>query len=267
MFIQPAPPGSIFAAPTHRQPESSVQPPQIARGLPVITRRPLVRDFIQWGYLKLAAAKTACTPFGFTLDTQLSVETTKVFFRDNSSVIVRDTLPKRLVVVCRGSASATDWLVEDTAILFGLASNTPRIKETKRITAEAESKYGMAADAIGHSLGGRLAELSGAHGQIVTYNKAVSITDVGKKIDAKQTDFRTKGDAVSLMAVTQAGGRLRYVDENINETTATLYRDLDRTATMSGDPYAAAAAKTIKAVGSAVAAHKPAHLRVGYMHK
>jgi len=201
------------------------------------------------------------------LDLQLSTNTTKVFYRDNSQMVVRDALPRRLVIVFRGSSTASDWLVEDTAILFGLASNTPRILEAKRITAAAEAKYKMPADAIGHSLGGRLAELSGAHGQIITYNKAVGIQDVGKTIDKKQTDYRTKGDAVSLMAVTQGGDRLRYVQETPNEAARTLYRDIDKVAAVSGDPYAAAASKTVFAVGSAVSAHRPAHLRVGYQHK
>jgi predicted dienelactone hydrolase len=48
---------------------------------------------------------------------------------------------------------------------------------------------------VGHSLGGYLAENSGAHGNIATFNKA----SVGSKNkNSKQIDVRTKRDLVSM---------------------------------------------------------------------
>ena len=64
------------------------------------------------------------------------------------------------------------------------------------------------ADAIGHSLGGRLAENSGAHGKITTYNKAVGLADIGTKKNSKrQTDIRNSGDIVSFLGNTQTANK------------------------------------------------------------
>ena len=58
-----------------------------------------------------------------------------------------------------------------------------------------EEKYGQSANAVGHSLGEYLAENSGAHGNIATFNKASVGT---KRKNSQQVDIRTKRDLVSI---------------------------------------------------------------------
>ena len=66
-----------------------------------------------------------------------------------------------------------------------------------------ESKYIKPVTVFGSSLGGSLAERSGAHGRIVTHNMGVGIMDIGKTIPRNQVDYRNKNNLVSLLALTQ----------------------------------------------------------------
>jgi hypothetical protein len=43
-------------------------------------------------------------------------------------------------------------------------------------------------NAIGHSLGGRLAELSDANGEIITYNKAASPLNALQRLQGSEAD-------------------------------------------------------------------------------
>ena len=61
----------------------------------------------------------------------------------------------------------------------------------------------LGADVFGHSLGGSLAEKSGAKGKITTYNKGVGLFDIGRKVGSNQVDHRSKNDVVSLLSLTQ----------------------------------------------------------------
>jgi hypothetical protein len=65
---------------------------------------------------------------------------------------------------------------------------------------------------FGDSLGGSLAEKSGASGQIITHNKGVGLGDVFKTIPKNQTDYRNKNDVVSLLSLTQ-----NHQHNNLNE--------------------------------------------------
>jgi hypothetical protein len=49
-------------------------------------------------------------------------------------------------------------------------------------------------------LGGRLIENSGAHGNIITYNKASGLGDIGKTFDKKQVDIKTNNDLPSFLS-------------------------------------------------------------------
>jgi hypothetical protein len=134
--------------------------------------------------------------YGYTYDGALSNNETKVFVKNNKPVIVH-----------RGSKRLSDW-AEDALILGGLGSMGHRQKQAERITKRVEQKYGTSADSVGHSLGGRLAENSGNHGQIITYNKAVGLGDIGKKKNSKrQLDIRNSGDIVSVLGHTQKANK------------------------------------------------------------
>ena len=134
---------------------------------------------------------------GYTYDTELSNNETKIFVKNNKPVIVH-----------RGSKRLSDW-GEDALILVGLGDQYGhRQKQANRITKKVEKKYNTSANSVGHSLGGRLAENSNAKGQIITYNKAVGLGDVFKKKNSKrQLDIRNSGDIVSVLGHTQKANK------------------------------------------------------------
>ena len=80
------------------------------------------------------------------------------------------------------------------------------------MTQLVESKYNKPVTVYGHSLGGSLAEKSGANGHIITKNKGVGIMDIGKTIPQNQIDYRNKNDVVSLLSLTQP-----HLNNNLRE--------------------------------------------------
>jgi hypothetical protein len=154
-------------------------------------------------YLPLDQAARDMARKGYSLDRGLSSDDTMVF-------VDHDGFP---TVAHRGSATWRDWLYDDAAIGIGRGNHTGRVLKSQFITAKAEAKYGHVANAVGHSLGGRLAENSGAGGQIFTLNKAAGLGDVfGKPHSSdRQTDFRTALDPVSMLSVTQRGRQVETI--------------------------------------------------------
>jgi hypothetical protein len=90
--------------------------------------------------------------------------------------------------------------------------------------------------AIGHSLGGSLAEASGIKNR-VTFNKGVGLGGIGKQIRRGQTDYRTKGDWVSLLSKTQ-----KY-DNKSHKPSGAYHEDLNTNAI---DPLSAHALSTLR---------------------
>lgn len=137
-------------------------------------------------------AKTALEQSGYTYDSELSSPDTKVF-------IDKEGNPH---IAFRGTHRVEDVL---TDIQVGLGLDTKRHKSARESVKQAEKKYGKAATAYGTSLGGHIAESSGA-ANVYTYNKAVGIKDIGKTISKTQTDYRTDRDVISFPSITQKGG-------------------------------------------------------------
>ncbi|KAJ1635752.1 hypothetical protein T492DRAFT_1131141 [Pavlovales sp. CCMP2436] len=119
---------------------------------------------------------------GYKLDTELSRPNTMVFVDQSGQPTIAH----------RGSVTAKDWLVDDALIAVSAHKNTDRLNLSRSITAAADEKY----------LGGRLAEQSGAGGQIVTTNKAAGLGDIGRRQPSgtRQTDVRVGNDAVSALS-------------------------------------------------------------------
>lgn len=154
-----------------------------------------LHTLLKLGYENQKEASQNAKKYGYTYDANLSNNETKVFVKDGKPVIVH-----------RGSKRLSDW-AEDGLIAVGLGHLGHRQKQAQRITKRVEQKYGSA-DAVGHSLGGRLAENSGNKGQIITYNKAVGLGDVfTKKNSKRQLDVRNSGDIVSLLGHTQTANK------------------------------------------------------------
>jgi len=158
--------------------------------------RKLIRPILDASYQpKKIAAKTLAKS-GYTLDKKLSTNESKVFVDPMGN-------PN---IAFRGSKTAKDWLISDTLLGLGKSNLDPRFNQAQSLVKQVEKKYGKPADVFGHSLGGALAEKSGASGKIYTYNKGVGLADIGKTIPKNQTDIRTTADIVSALSLTQKYG-------------------------------------------------------------
>lgn len=152
-----------------------------------------IKPILNASYQNQKEASKTLGKLGYTYDKKLSTNQSKVFVDNEGN-------PN---IAFRGSKTAKDFLFSDPLLAFGLQNLDPRFKEAKELTKKVEKKYGKPADVFGHSLGGTLADKSGAKGNIVTYNKGVGLGDIGKTIPKNQTDIRAKGDVVSALALTQ----------------------------------------------------------------
>lgn len=144
-------------------------------------------------YQPLDVAGNTLAAAGYRLDPELSTEETKVATNRRGHP----------VVLHRGSKTLRDWAVSDTAILTGTQELDPRLKRARTITDQAREKYGHEPGAVGHSLGGRLAQESGARGPVVTYNAAAGLGDFGRQVPANVQQVRTPFDVVSVISRTQ----------------------------------------------------------------
>lgn len=130
---------------------------------------------------------------GYKYDSEFSSPDTKVFV---------DTLGNPHIAY-RGTRRVEDW---GTDLKLGLGLDTKRHKEARELAKKVESKYGKAASAYGHSLGGHLAETAGVSGNVYTFNKATGIKDIFKHVPKTQFDYRTQKDVISMPSIFQKGG-------------------------------------------------------------
>lgn len=111
---------------------------------------------------------------------------------------------KKVIVNFRGTASWAD-VGTDMLLLFGLHPYHPRFRRAKTLMECLQVLYPApeyTLIAMGHSLGGALAEHSEAP-YIFTYNKGVGFFSILKLIPKNQVDFRVRGDLVSFLSLFQ----------------------------------------------------------------
>ncbi len=132
---------------------------------------------------------------GYLMDRSLSNRKHKVYTD-------KDNNPH---VVFTGTRTFGD-VITDGALAVGLGRYTQRFQDSKALVKKVKDKYQRPVTASGHSLGGSLAEYSGAD-KVVTFDKGVGLGGIGKKIKSNQTDIRTNTDPVSMLALTQSGGK------------------------------------------------------------
>ena len=150
-------------------------------------------NLLKSSYLPQKEAAKKMAKDGYKLDPQLSTMASKVYVSPNG----------KPVITHRGTTTVKD-IIDDGLLAVGLGKYGFKYKGAQRLTKKVEDKYKQNADVVGHSYGGWLAENSGAHGDIVTINKAVGLGDIGKKKNStRQLDVSTKGDLVSALGVTQ----------------------------------------------------------------
>lgn len=136
---------------------------------------------------------------GYKKDESLSGKRVKVFVDDQDNVNV----------VHRGTKGFKDILTDAYISFGGDVKKTDRYKFSKKVADEAREKYkDKKITQVGHSLGGKLAsDIGNQNEDIVTYNKAAVLTDIGKKRKKGQIDIRHKDDLVSMISKTQKGGK------------------------------------------------------------
>ena len=158
-----------------------------------MVKRKNVKPILEASYLNQNEASNKLKDLGYKYDPELSTNESKVFI-DNKG---------RPNIAFRGSKRVMDFLGSDVKLALGLEKYDSRFKEAKQLTKLVEDKYHQPANVFGHSLGGDLAEKSGAHGKIITYNKGTGIMDIGRTIPKNQFDIRTTKDPVSILSLTQ----------------------------------------------------------------
>ena len=156
-------------------------------------------------YLPQKEAAEKLKKLGYDYDHELSRMDTKVLTKNGQPVILH-----------RGSKTLTDYY-NDGLLFLGLEKHSKRFQDAKEITKKVEAKYNKSANTAGHSLGGSLAEKSGAHGEIITYNKGSGLGDIGtKKNSNRQLDVRADGDIVSLLGNTQNSNKETVKNKGYN---------------------------------------------------
>ena len=152
-----------------------------------------INKILEASYLNQNEASQKLGNLGYTYDPDLSTNESKVFLDKKG----------RPNIAFRGSKRVSDFLGSDLKLLAGLEKYDNRFQEAKHLTKLVEDKYKQPVNVFGDSLGGSLAEKSGANGNIYTHNKGTGIFDIGKTIPERQTDYRNKNDIVSLLSLTQ----------------------------------------------------------------
>ena len=146
---------------------------------------PSLKAGLDASYQTNEKAKKTLSDQGFVMDEQLSGKRAKVFLDGKGKPVVSFT----------GTHNRHD-VITDAMIMAGLGKFTKRLKHSKKVIKDVKNKYGQGPQAIGHSLGGYLAENSGAK-DVVTYNKlALPFT---QRKNPFQTDIRTNKDLVSVL--------------------------------------------------------------------
>jgi Xaa-Pro aminopeptidase len=160
-----------------------------------------IEDLIKASYKNSTDATIIGKKYNLTFDSKLSSPEQKVFIDKKGKPIV----------VARGSQATNiknftrDWLISDALIAVGASNYDPRHKRTQDIYDKVVEKYKKPVALLGHSLAGHLIESvkTKPTDKVITYNKAVGIGDIGKRIKDNQTDIRTGGDIVSALSLTQ----------------------------------------------------------------
>ena len=108
---------------------------------------------------------------------------------------------KKAYIVYAGTQDSKD-AATDFALAAGKEDLTPRFKNAKKLGKQTKMKYGDEnVTAIGHSLGGALAEKSGVS-NVITYNRGIGLNGLGKTVQ-RGTHYRTGKDPISILSKTQ----------------------------------------------------------------
>jgi len=177
-----------------------------------------VKDSIEASYSRTSKAESIGKKYGLRLDKQLSNANHKVF-------IDKERNPP---VAFRGSKNEND-LMTDGLLAVGLENYSTRFRDSKKLVEDVRKKYkNKPILSTGHSLGGAISQYAGGD-KIITVNKGVGLSGIGKEISNKQTDIRSRNDIVSVLSKTQHGGKKITLKTNhINPLREHSHSNLDK---------------------------------------
>jgi hypothetical protein len=159
-----------------------------------------LHNLIDSSYMDNKGAKEKGLATGYLLDDELSNQNHKVFRDKHDTTIIAFT----------GTHNIGD-VGTDALLAFGLHNYSTRFKESEQLVTRVRDKYGAnPVLALGHSLGGRLAEHVNDKNLVdksITFNKGAGLGDIYKHIKPNQTDIHSNTDYVSFLSNTQRGGK------------------------------------------------------------
>lgn len=165
-----------------------------------------IKDLLKASYKTQRDAKQELEGKGWTYDPSLSTIKDKVFLDDRGTPVVLHRGSKRI---------GEDWIMSNIPLAFGLEKYSPRFKESRQVISNVKDKYNKPVTSIGHSLGGSLAEKSGAD-RVITFQKGSGLGDITTQIPWHQTDVRTKYDLPSALSAYQTGGNKIQLEGSIH---------------------------------------------------
>jgi putative lipase involved disintegration of autophagic bodies len=132
-------------------------------------------------------------PAGYTLDTQHSGKRVKVFVHQGN---------QNVIVAHRGTKGLADVLTDATAVIGGRKKHNKRFQHAQAVTDRVRAAHTHAnITAVGHSLGGTLAQDTKGTNKQITFNKRTSLHDVLYRCrKPTQTDYRKAGDVISVFS-------------------------------------------------------------------
>jgi hypothetical protein len=180
-----------------------------------------IKDLIAGSYQRNTAAREAGNKYGLRLDDSLSNAEHKVYVDRRN----------RPTVAFAGTRKIGDWGT-DLLLGLGLEKYSTRFRDSKKLMEDVRKKYSAPATIVSHSLGASLSEYAGGkNDKIITVDKGVGLSGIGKTIGKNQIDIRTSNDPVSLLSNTQKnlGKKIVIKDKkNFNLLDAHNYRYLDK---------------------------------------
>jgi hypothetical protein len=141
----------------------------------------------------------ADSPTGYILDSRLSGKRAKVYVHSKSPDVI---------IAHRGTKGLSDVWTDTTAVIGGKRKHNKRFRHAQAVTNRVRAAHPNAhITAVGHSLGGTLAQDTKGSDKQITLNEGTSLHDVAYKRRPKsQTDYRKTGDVVSVLSHVQRGG-------------------------------------------------------------
>ena len=158
-------------------------------------------------YMSLDDAEKYMAPFGYKLLRNRSTEETKVFEKEYPMKSGKyNFISKQVTIAARGTANLGDVWTDVYAVFLGMKFLSPRFNNIESLATELQIEYGPTnVNAVGHSLGGTLAQYADPAGDIKTFNKGSGLFAFFDRTPSNQKDYRTTMDIVSVSSYMQQG--------------------------------------------------------------